>query len=67
MGKKINGLQWYKKVYKFLASQKSYLIITQSDEQITALSDINLTGCISYPGQGQELINLYNDLKKLKG
>ena len=37
-----------------------------SDEQMAALSDINVTGCISYAGQGQELINLYNELKKLK-
>lgn len=37
-----------------------------SDEQMEALGDINLTGNISYAGQGQELINLYNDLKKLK-
>ncbi len=38
-----------------------------NEEQMKALSNINLTGCISYAGQGQELINLYNDLKKLKG
>jgi len=38
-----------------------------SDDQMAALNDINLTGNISYPRQGQELINLYNDLKKLKG
>jgi hypothetical protein len=38
-----------------------------SDEQIKALNDINLTGGISYARQGQKLINLYNDLKKLKG
>lgn len=37
-----------------------------SDEQMKALSAINVTGGISYAGQGQELINLYNDLKKLK-
>ena len=37
-----------------------------SDEQMAALSDINCTGCISYAGQGQELINLYNALKKLR-
>jgi hypothetical protein len=37
-----------------------------SEEQMKALNDLNLTGCISYAGQGQELINLYNDLKKLK-
>lgn len=38
-----------------------------SDEQIKALHDLNLTGNISYAGQGQVLIELYNDLKKLKG
>ena len=37
-----------------------------SDEQIRALHDLNLTGNISYAGQGQVLIELYNDLKKLK-
>jgi hypothetical protein len=37
-----------------------------SDEQMEALNAINVTGCISYSGQGQKLINLYNDLKNLK-
>jgi hypothetical protein len=37
-----------------------------SDEQMDALSAINVAGCISYAGQRQELINLYNDLKKLR-
>ena len=36
-----------------------------SDEQTKALHDLNLTGNISYAGQGQTLIELYNDLKKL--
>lgn len=36
-----------------------------SDEQMRALHNLNLTGNISYAGQVQELINLYNDLKKL--
>ena len=36
-----------------------------SDEQTKALHDLNLTGNISYAGQGQVLIGLYNDLKKL--
>lgn len=36
-----------------------------SEEQIRALHDMNLTGNISYAGQGQTLIELYNDLKKL--
>lgn len=38
-----------------------------SEEQMEALHNLNLTGCISYVGQGQTLIELYNDLKKLKG
>lgn len=37
-----------------------------SEEQMKALNDITVTGCISYAEQGQELINLYNDLKKLR-
>ena len=37
-----------------------------SDEQMKALSSISVTGNISYAGQGQKLIDLYNDLKKLK-
>ena len=37
-----------------------------SDEQMRALHDMNLTGNISYARQGQTLIELYNDLKKLK-
>ena len=36
-----------------------------SDDQMRALHDMNLTGNISYAGQGQTLIELYNDLKKL--
>lgn len=51
MGKKMNGLQWYKQVYKFLSSQKSYLIITQSDEQKLSLIDI----INSHKGQGIRL------------
>ena len=51
MGKIMNGLQWYKKVYKFLSSQKSYLIITQSDEQKLSLIDI----INSHKGQGIRL------------
>ena len=37
-----------------------------SEEHMKALHDLNLTGNISYAGQGQVLIELYNDLKKLK-
>lgn len=33
--------------------------------QMKALHDLNLAGNISYAGQGQVLIELYNDLKKL--
>lgn len=38
-----------------------------SAEQMRALSDISITGCVSYAGQGQALTDLYNDLTKLKG
>ena len=34
-------------------------------EQMKALNDLNLIGNISYVGQVQVLIELYNDLKKL--
>ena len=36
-----------------------------SDEQMKALHDLNLTGNISYAGQGQTLIDLFNSLKIL--
>lgn len=36
-----------------------------TEEQIRALHDLNLTGNISYAGQGQVLIELYNDLYKI--
>ena len=51
----------------WLKSIKDRYTWKPSDEQMAALSDINVTGCISYAGQGQKLISLYNDLKKLKG
>ena len=47
----MNGLHWYQKVYKFLSSQKSYLIITQSEEQ--KLSLINIIN--SHEGRGIRL------------
>ena len=54
----------YKKV-DWLKSLKDRYTWKPSDEQMAALSSINVTGGVSYAGQGQELINLYNDLKKL--
>ena len=51
----------------WLKSLKDIYTWKPSDEQMKALHDLNLTGNISHVGQGQELINLYNDLKKLKG
>ena len=36
-----------------------------TEEQMKALHDLNLTGNISYAGQGQVLIDLYNSLKEL--
>ena len=53
------------KIRVWLKSLKDRYTWKPSDKQMKALSDINLTGGISYAGQGQELINLYNDLKKL--
>ena len=47
---------------KTLKPQKQW---KPSEEQIRALHDLNLTGNISYAGQGQFLVELYNDLKKL--
>lgn len=40
MKKRMNGLQWYKKVHNFLSSHKSYIVITQSDTQKLSLIDI---------------------------
>ena len=50
----------------WLKSLKERYTWKPSDEQMKALSNINVTGCISYAEQGQELVNLYNDLKKLR-
>ena len=50
----------------WLKSLKDRYTWKPSDEQMKALHDLNLTGNISYAGQGQELINLYNNLNKLK-
>lgn len=53
------AIEWFK-------SLKDRYTWKPSDEQMKALSAINVTGNISYAGQGQELINLFSDLKKLK-
>ena len=50
----------------WLKSIKERYTWKPSDEQMKALHDLNLTGNISYAGQGQTLIELYDDLKKLK-
>ena len=50
----------------WLKSLKDRYTWKPTEEQMKALHDLNLTGGISYAGQGQELINLYNDLNKLK-
>ena len=56
-----------KTVLNWLKSLKNRYTWKPSDEQIKALHELNLTGNISYARQGQVLIELYNDLKKLKG
>ena len=55
-------IKWLKNKLKSLRHQNTW---KPSDEQMEALHDLNLTGNISYAGQGQVLIELYNDLKKL--
>jgi len=52
---------------KWLKFLKQRYAWKPSEKQMKALHDMNLTGNISYAGQGQALIELYNDLKKLKG
>lgn len=54
-----------KDVIDWLKSLKDRMTWKPSEEQMKALHGLNLTGNISYAGQGQTLINLYNDLKKL--
>lgn len=55
----------FNKAVERLKSLKQRIGWKPSDEQMKALHDLNLTGNISYAGQGQVLIELYNDLKKL--
>lgn len=54
---------WLKNKLKSLRPQSTW---KPSDEQMEALNNIKVTGCISYAGQGQELDNLYQDLNKLR-
>ena len=60
-----NDVSYLKKFFDWLNSLKDRYTWKPSDEQTKALHDLNLTGNISYAGQGQTLIELYNDLKKL--
>lgn len=62
-GKKYNCREWIAWLEKQGKEPQSHW--KPSEEQIKALHDMNLTGNISYAGQGQVLIELYNDLKKL--
>lgn len=70
----LNMIEWYggknenksRFVSNWLKSIKDRYTWKPSEEQMNALSSINVTGTISYAGQGQELIALYNDLKKLR-
>ena len=49
----------------WIKSLKEHITWKPTEEQMKALHDLNLTGNISYARQGQVLIELYNDLKKL--
>lgn len=59
------NLQLNKGEMDWLKSLKDRYTWKPTEEQIRALHDLNLTGNISYGGQGQILIELYNNLKKL--
>ena len=69
----LNMIEWYsgknedksRFVSDWLKSLRPHKQWKPSEEQMEALHNLNLTGCISYVGQGQTLIELYNDLKKL--
>lgn len=50
----------------WLKSIRNRITWKPTKEQMRALHDMNLTGDISCVGQGQTLIELYNDLKKLR-
>ena len=52
-------------IYSWLKSLKDRYTWKPSDKQMKALHDLNLTGNLSYAGQGQVLIDLYNALKNL--
>lgn len=59
------SVEMVEKEIDWMESFKERYTWKPSDEQMKALHDLNLTGNISYAGQGQTLIELYNDLKKL--
>ena len=64
VGRNNELISWLKSIKDHVQPQNHW---KPSDEQMKALHDLNLTGNISHVGQGQVLIGLYNDLKKLKG
>jgi len=61
----VNVKPAYKEEVGWLKSLEQRIGWKPTKEQMEALHDLNLTGGISYAGQGQVLIELYNDLKKL--
>lgn len=61
----VNVKPAYKEEVDWLKSLKRRIGWKPSEEQMKALHDLNLTGNISYAGQGQVLIELYNDLEEL--
>jgi len=58
--------KYYKKLQEWLKSLRPQSQWKPTDNQMKALNAINVTGGLSYVGQAQELIALYNDLKKLR-
>lgn len=58
----IKAFNWFSKRHKSLRPQSKW---KPSEEQMKALNAINIFGELSYVGQGEMLIRLYNDLKNL--
>lgn len=58
------ALEWFNKHRRDFLNSPSW---KPSEEQMNALNALNCHGNLSYIGQQNQLISLYNDLKKLKG
>ena len=61
----IEAFQGDRDLHSWLKSLKPRSRWKPSEEQIKVLGTVNITGCITEPHEGEVMISLYNDLKKL--